>query len=710
VAYAAALLGVAALAGVARAHPDPHGEHADAQGAQAAQETQDDDAEAVFETVAHEERAASARRLDAEAIRSAPGVMTAEDVLRLVPAVLLVQHGSEGKGQQLFMRGFDAAHGADVEVTLDDMPLNELSHVHAQGYLDLAFIIPEVIAEVRAQKGPLRAEQGLFAAAGSVSFALGVPEGLRGSRASYEVGGTNRHRLLGLYAPADQPETDFVAVEALHDDGFGQSRASQRVSVMAQRRLWEAPGSGLHLDLLALGYLARFENPGLVRLDDVRGGALGLYDSDLRDHWGHSARALLGARLGWARGDHTLDVRVYGQHRRLDLDENFTGALLYPGVGDRRGQAQRAWTPGLHLRHHWHLGSAWQWTTTARYAADLISQTEAQLDRAGSPWRRERDVSFGQHGVGLSGAALWSPGRWLSVEVGGRLDVMAFDVRSALSGGEGGGWLAQPSPRASLVARPGGGWRLFAAYGRGLRPPEARAFAPDLSPDDGQGEAQGEAQGDTEGEAQRRDRFRGGEPRATTTDSGEVGARWAPSPGVEVGAAAFGTWVARESVFDHVSGFNLSLNPTRRLGVEVDMTWALAAWLQIDLDGAYVHARFVESGAPVPGAPTLMGSAQVRVGPLEGWRASARLVALGPRALAFGATAGATARVDLSASYTWRWLEVGADAVNALNTQWRGGEYSFASDWGRGPRSQLPAIHAAAGPPLLLRGRVTLWF
>ena len=40
---------------------------------------------------------------------------SADEVLRLVPGVKIVQHGSEGKGHQLLLRGFDAAHGSDVE-------------------------------------------------------------------------------------------------------------------------------------------------------------------------------------------------------------------------------------------------------------------------------------------------------------------------------------------------------------------------------------------------------------------------------------------------------------------------------------------------------------------------------------------------------------------------------------------------------------------
>src|SRR6187551_10460 len=43
-------------------------------------------------------------------------VRSAEDALRLVPGLVMVQHGSEGKGHQFFLRGFDAVHGTDLEI------------------------------------------------------------------------------------------------------------------------------------------------------------------------------------------------------------------------------------------------------------------------------------------------------------------------------------------------------------------------------------------------------------------------------------------------------------------------------------------------------------------------------------------------------------------------------------------------------------------
>ncbi|RME29497.1 MAG: Plug domain-containing protein, partial [Deltaproteobacteria bacterium] len=58
---------------------------------------------------------------------------TASDLMRLVPGLHITQHTGGAKAHQFFLRGFDAEHGQDIRVTLDGIPLNQLSHVHGQG-------------------------------------------------------------------------------------------------------------------------------------------------------------------------------------------------------------------------------------------------------------------------------------------------------------------------------------------------------------------------------------------------------------------------------------------------------------------------------------------------------------------------------------------------------------------------------------------------
>ena len=137
-------------------------------------------------------RGASELTLDREVLDAAPR-QGAVDLLRLVPGLVASRHGGEGKAQQLFLRGFDALHGQDVELDVGGLPVNEVSHIHALGYADVNFLIPEVVRELRVTEGSYRAAQGDFAVAGTVRFELGLEEpGLLFSGTLATVSGRSR--------------------------------------------------------------------------------------------------------------------------------------------------------------------------------------------------------------------------------------------------------------------------------------------------------------------------------------------------------------------------------------------------------------------------------------------------------------------------------------------------------------------------------------
>src|SRR5271169_242941 len=95
---------------------------------------------------------------------------TPEDILRVVPGLVIAQHQGGGKADQLFLRGFDADHGTDVALYIDGVPINLPSNGHGQGYADLHFLIPETVDRVQVTKGPYFVETGDFDTAGAVNL------------------------------------------------------------------------------------------------------------------------------------------------------------------------------------------------------------------------------------------------------------------------------------------------------------------------------------------------------------------------------------------------------------------------------------------------------------------------------------------------------------------------------------------------------------
>lgn len=97
-------------------------------------------------------------------------VKSSQEVLRAVPGLFIAQHAGGGKAEQMFLRGFDLDHGTDINISVDGMPVNMVSHAHGQGYADLHFLQPEVIEHIDFDKGLYNMTKGDLATAGYVAF------------------------------------------------------------------------------------------------------------------------------------------------------------------------------------------------------------------------------------------------------------------------------------------------------------------------------------------------------------------------------------------------------------------------------------------------------------------------------------------------------------------------------------------------------------
>lgn len=633
---------------------------------------------------------ASTTRITPRDITSAPR-RNAEEVLRQVPGLTLVQHGSEGKGHQFFMRGFDAIHGADLELTMDGMLLNEWSNIHAQGYLDLAIIIPEMIQEVEVTKGPFTLDQGAFAMAGSANYRLGAPMNDLGWRAAYTAGTTNRHRLFAGYSPPDALGRQFVGVEATHDDGFGDNRTLNRVTFNGRAVLFELDEGGA-LTLTGLGSYSAFALPGTLRNNDVALGLIDFYGAYDPLSEGSSARGLLALSYEWQQRDHELSLTVYGGVRRLELLENFTGFLINPEDGDRRTQSQETRSFGLFGVHESRLLEQLALRTGLGVRGDVFSQQEDNVGRDLERLARRRALDGVQLIAHTFAGLRWTPSAQIRVDAGARVDLIHVGVTDRLKdNAQAADTLVVASPRATARWTPLDDWRLFFAYGRGFRPPEARAFSSFEPGRAGIGE----------------EVFASGEPTATVSDAIEIGTRWGPADWFGVSLMGFATFIERESIFDHVSGVNLELNGTRRLGSEVVIDLKPTPWLSLSTDLTLVDARFSESGNRVPLAPWLVSGARAVVTHDSGLRAGLRVLSVAPRPLPHGATGATLVMTDATLGYHWRWLRLDLELENVLNRSLREGEYHYASHWRPGePASEIPVLHTTAGPPF--NARLTL--
>ncbi|MEC9443404.1 MAG: TonB-dependent receptor [Myxococcota bacterium] len=635
------------------------------------------------------QRTTTSSRVDSVDLEAVP-MRTAEDALRIVPGVVLVQHGSEGKGHQFFLRGFDAIHGADLEVTLEGIPINEWSNIHAQGYLDLGFIIPELISEVEVIKGPFLPTQGLFAMAGSARYALGVAPDARGARVSYELGSTGRMRGLFTLSPREGNGRDFLAMELMADEGFGDQRAAQRASLMARRQLFASQNRSL--TLMTGGYIGRFELPGLLRMEDVEREQIGYYSSYSNLGQGTSARGLIAANYQQTSGAHVIAARASLGARHLDLLENFTGYIEDPVAGDWRAQTQTttsldlAISDTLALREDRRI----ELELGAGMRGDWLTQREERVDPETEEIRAlRRDLEATQAGANTNASLRLRPTDRHAIELGGRLQGVAIRANDQDANEQGGGVLAAPLPRVLTAYKPTSWLELIAAYGRGVRPPEARTFSGYEPSREGIGDEVAST----------------GAPALTIADSVEMGATITANKAIELRGALFGTRIERESIFDHVSGLSLELNSTRRLGVESALAIYPNHWAEVHANMTFVDARFVESGNLVPLAPRFITGLRALGNHPSGISAGGNLLVIAARPLPHGATGSTYAALGATLGYKWRGMRAGLEVENVLNRRLREGEYHFASDWDNtdSASNTLPVIHYSPGAPINAR-------
>ncbi|MCP3894577.1 MAG: TonB-dependent receptor plug domain-containing protein [Bacteroides sp.] len=164
-------------------------------------------------------------------------VNSSQEVLRTVPGLFIAQHAGGGKAEQMFLRGFDLDHGTDINISVDGMPVNMVSHAHGQGYADLHFLQPETIESVEFDKGPYNVSKGDLATAGYVSFKT---KDRMDNEVSLEIGEFNTQRLRASFSFLNAPQQSFyVSSSYLLSDGyFVASQNFNRFNLMSKYTRW----------------------------------------------------------------------------------------------------------------------------------------------------------------------------------------------------------------------------------------------------------------------------------------------------------------------------------------------------------------------------------------------------------------------------------------------------------------------------------------
>lgn len=642
------------------------------------------------------------------------------ELLRSVPGVYIARPEGEAVAHTLTMRGFNAEHGQDVEMRLGDVPLNLPSHIHGQGYTDLGFLIPEVVQELQVTAGVSDPRQGDFAVAGTFDFKLGVPE--RGVFIKSGYGSFDTFRQLILWAPPDESEQTFGAVQYRSTDGFGQNRAGQSGSGIVQG----AFGTGAwRYKALGIAYGARADMAGVVRYDDVQAGTIGFYDVypyPTAEAQNAATARMLGAFNAEYRGDSgdNGDMGVWLGHDTFRVQENFTGFAEHAddpehaNVGDLLGQDNRTLSMGLNGRYRtapykpasWAQGTV-ELGVSGRF--DSIDQAQADLDASNGNQtiHQSVDAQIQSLDLGMWGDLAWELGPLLVLRGGLRADALHYHVTDAISephdeeveaDDHGGSYARSASglawgPRASAEVKMAPWLSLLGAYGEGFRSPQGRQLQD------------------------------GDDVTFTKVRSADIGVRARRDDLYELSLSGFYAGLSEDLLFDTHEGRLERIGPTRRVGAVAYGVLRPLPWARVATSVTYADARLLqdaeddgsglgppsEAGDRVPYVPpwvirldaSVQGKLVQRVvdQPLSG-RLGLGWSFLSARPLPYGESADAFSLLDAVAGLRWRALELTVEVFNLLDTRYAANEFNFVSNWNpaAAPPTE-PARHLVAGAP-----------
>ncbi|HYP87782.1 MAG TPA: TonB family protein, partial [Polyangiaceae bacterium] len=372
-------------------------------------------------------------RLDVGALARVPR-KSATELLQLAPGIYLSNEGGEGHAERIYLRGFDAREGQDIELTVDGVPINESGNFHGSGFADTGFLIPELIHGLRVVEGPFDVRQGNYAVAGSADYETGLDK--RGLSAKYTLGSYGTQRALLLFAP-EQGAT-YAGAEVYKTDGYGQNRDLKRGRAMAQYEGHFGGGGSFRLSGTAYG--VEYHSAGVLRQDDVDAGRIGFFDTYDPAQGGSGSRYQLAADIEQKTESLSLGQQLFVIRRGMRLRENLTGFLLDTQTAVQSPHGQRGDLLDLQVnettygargfaRSSLQLAGQKQDLELGYFArGDDADNQRQRVDAAGIPYKTDVDLGAQLGDIGVYGELTARPVRGVTLKAGARSDLFFYEV------------------------------------------------------------------------------------------------------------------------------------------------------------------------------------------------------------------------------------------------------------------------------------------
>ncbi len=589
------------------------------------------------------------------------GVNNSQEVLRIIPGIVIGQHQGGGKAEQIFLRGFDADHGTDFREDVDGLPINMVSHAHGQGFADSHFIIPETIESVNFKKGPYTASKGDFGTTGFVDF--NTKNILLNNIVKLEGGMFKSYRALGMFNLLNQKAKDkqqswYAATEYRYSDAyFDNPQHFKRFNLFTKYNGRLSKNSAVILSATTFWskWDASGQIPGRAVDEHVIGfyGAIDPFEGDL------VYRTNLNAQLVTSlnNGD-LIKNQLYYSNSHFDLHTNFTFFLEDSVNGDEIRQKEVRDLIGYNgsYQHTQYIGST-MLTTEAGLNVRYDMTHPSELSHT-----KDRFITLEQIKLGnitelsvspyLSETFKLTP--HLSVNAGIRFDQYYHKYNNKLASDSTlngiGTYKANAntlSPKLNLFYHVNERMQFYLTSGRGFHSNDTRAVVVEK-----------------------------GDQILPVAYSADLGTVFKPVQKVLINAALWYIYLQQEFVYSGDGGFVEFSGKTRRVGFDLTGRYQPVSSLYFDVDLNYAKGVAIGAGKGedyIPLAPVWTSTGGITYTKKKGVNGSLRYRYVGDRPgnEDYSLVAKGYFITDAVINYTRPRYEIGLVLNNVLNTKWK---------------------------------------
>lgn len=616
-------------------------------------------------------------------------VNSSQDILRQVPGLFIGQHAGGGKAEQIFLRGFDIDHGTDINITVDGLPVNMVSHAHGQGYADLHFLIPETVNQIDFGKGPYYADKGNFTTAGYVNFK--TKRTLKNSLIKLESGQFNSHRLLNMFNLVNNDRHhSYIATEYITTDGpFDSPQNFHRINLFGKYTGNISPVDKIGVTLSH--FTSKWDASGQIPQRAVDSGLITRFGAIDDTEGGQTSRSNLLVNYDkFLNGQSFIKNTIYYNKYNFELFSNFTFFLDDPINGDQIKQKEERTIIGGTSEYNQRFANnsiegSWQAGVSIRNDQSFNNELSHTLNRK----ETLNQIQLGNINETNIGAYLNTTinfGKWV-FNPSLRLDYFDFQYNDALQTTyqTQNTTKAILSPKVNILYNYSTGFQLYAKSGKSFHSNDTRVAV---------------AQDGTDIL-----------PAAYGVDAGFI---WKPRPRLFINAAYWYLFLAQEFVYVGDAGIVEPSGKTQRQGIDVSMRLQPLDWLFWNVDVTYAKARAMdaEQGEDyIPLAPNFTLTSGLNIIHNSGLYGGLKMRLLNDRPANETNTiiADGYTILDANVGYKFKKLDIGLQVQNLLNTDWK--ETQFATNTRlQNEVNPIEEIHFTPGTPFFIKGSIAYKF